>query len=234
MGPTISGDYPCIGKVVGGSSNGGWTIAFDDLPEAEKQVTINRNKVVLLEEGEYDVELPPQLTDMIDYHDHGDDDEEDLSDNDAESNNKRKRPKKKLSPEKDQSINSAHWMTTASRTSLNSSTDHGGAKDATIKLYNGKCMAKLSISPSRHCRLIPTQRSLIPDHVDFTVPPNTIFSSTCSLISQDTVRYWTGTCVIREQVTIPLTCSWDTRSMMMSLTILTGSSSDVILCLLRQ
>jgi hypothetical protein len=108
-GPVISGDYPCVGKVVGGSSNNGWIIAFDDMPESEKRVTVNRKKVALLEKGEYDVPISPR-----DDDDDDDDDEDDNCDDNCDGNGenslpntkkKRKRKKKKLSPEK-QSVKS--------------------------------------------------------------------------------------------------------------------------------
>jgi hypothetical protein len=171
MGPTISGDYPCIGKVVGGSSNGGWIIAFDDLPEAEKKVTVNRNKVALLEEGEYEVQHPPQLQDMVD--DDGDDEEEDLTDNDDERN-KRKRKKKKLSPDKE-SIKNFCALDDNSVKKITAFEYKWGRQGCSNQVIKWKVHGKteyITQSPLQ----IPTQGpAMISNHVDFSLPPITNF-----------------------------------------------------------
>jgi hypothetical protein len=85
--PGISGDYPCMGRVVGGTTNSGWIIAFDDMPQSNKEVTVNRNKISLLEEGDYEVPIPPPLDDN-DYDDNDDDDDANDDDHYDDDNHK--------------------------------------------------------------------------------------------------------------------------------------------------
>jgi MORN repeat len=86
--PGMSGDYPCVGRVVRGTTNSGWIIAFDDMPQSNKEVTVNRNKISLLEEGEYEVPISPPLLDDNDYDDNDDDDDANDDDHYDDDNHK--------------------------------------------------------------------------------------------------------------------------------------------------
>jgi hypothetical protein len=169
-GPTVSGDYPCIGKVIGGSSNGGWIIEFDDLPESpDKQVTVKRNKVSLLEQGEYEVALPPP--DDENYNNNNDDD--DGNDDDCHNDQNAKKKRKKLPSHKDSIISfcSLHDNIVKNATEFVYNWGREGCSNQVVKWKIHGETEYITQSPLQ----ILNPSLMISDKVDFTVSPITNF-----------------------------------------------------------
>jgi hypothetical protein len=174
LGPTVSGDYPCIGKVVGGSSNGGWVIEFDDLPESpDKQVTVKRNRVALLEQGEYEVPLLQKDDDNYEYKD-CDDDNADHDDECGHNDQNAKKKRKKLSPHED-SIRRFCLLDDSKIKSATKFVYQWGREGCNNQVVEWKIYGETEYITQLPLQIPNTAPTMISDNIDFRASPITNF-----------------------------------------------------------
>jgi hypothetical protein len=166
-GPTVSGEYPCIGKVVGGSSSGGWIIEFDDLPESpDKKVTVKRSKVSLLEQGEYEVPLPQEQD--CDNENYNEDNNDSDDNHDGDQNAMKKR--KKLPPQKD-SVRSFCLLDDSTLKNATEFVYQWGRDGCNSQVIKWKIYGETEYITESPLQIPNPPPQMISDNVDFRVSP---------------------------------------------------------------